>query len=431
MMKKVLTLFFAAVMALSLTACGNAAKREDASGGVYWLNFKPESDGVLQQVAKRYTDETGVVVRIVTAASGKYNETLTAEMDKSDPPTLFVLGNTGALATWGDYAMDLRDTPIAAELTTDAYNIVDENGKLCSIGYCYECYGIIVNVDLLQKAGYTTADLVNFEGLKRVAEDITARKDELGFAAFSSNAMDSSSAWRFTGHMANLEYYYESVDDPDAWKACPATIKGTYLENFRQLYDLCVNNSTVERSTLAAGGTDAEKEMLDNKAVFFVNGSWEFGTLADGGLKNLTMIPYYCGVAGEEKAGLNCGTENCWAINDKASESDKKATMDFMVWMVTDPDASAMLTGTFGAMPYKSAAVSDNGFLAAAENYSRNGHYVMTWETTYQPNVDTYREGLVSALNAYNAEPTDANWNTFRTAFVDGWATQYRAAYGD
>ena len=38
-----------------------------------------------------------------------------------------------------------------------------------------------------------------------------------------------------------------------------------------------------------------------------VNASWEFEGMKDS-VPNATMIPYYCGVAGEEKAGLNCGT---------------------------------------------------------------------------------------------------------------------------
>ncbi len=70
-------------------------------------------------------------------------------MDKSKMPTLFVVGNQAAISTWGDYCYDLTGTPIANELTTDAYNLYDEDGKLCSIGYCYECYGIIVNKKLL------------------------------------------------------------------------------------------------------------------------------------------------------------------------------------------------------------------------------------------------------------------------------------------
>ena len=42
-----------------------------------------------------------------------------------------------------------------------------------------------MNTDLLSQAGYTVDDIQSFEDLKAVAEDITARKDELGFAAFT------------------------------------------------------------------------------------------------------------------------------------------------------------------------------------------------------------------------------------------------------
>ena len=129
-MKKYLAMILALVMALSLVACGD--KKDDsadnsdgdtASGRVYWLNFKPEADEALQKVAAMYTEKTGVPVTVVTAASGTYNETLTAEMDKSAPPTLFVVGNQAAVDTWGDYCYDLSGTAVANELNTDAYNL--------------------------------------------------------------------------------------------------------------------------------------------------------------------------------------------------------------------------------------------------------------------------------------------------------------------
>ena len=406
---------------------GDAAAPAAGSGSVYWLNFKPESDEVLQEVAADYTAKTGVEVKVVTAASGTYSQTLLSEMDKSAPPTLFIIGNSAGVKDWKDYALDLNGTAIANELNTDAYNLYDETGKLVSIGYCYECYecyGIITNPDLIEKAGHTMDEIKNFEGLKAVAEDIHARADELGFDAFSSSDMDDSSSWRFTGHMANLEYYYEQ--EGTTWTECPPTISGKYMENFKNLYDLCINNSLTDPKELATGGHDAENEFKTGKAAFFVNGSWEYEAVkAD--VPNATMIPYYCGVAGEEKAGLNCGTENCWAINSKASAEDQQATMDFMVWCVTDPDASRKLVDTFGVMPYKSAAESTNGFLAAADKYTSDGCYVMNWATNFQPNVDSYRATLVSALNQYNADQSDANWEIVRTAFVDGWATEYNA----
>ena len=452
-MKKFLATILAMTMVMALVACGGsnnsssssgdsapasaestdaapaAAAGSAASGSVYWLNFKPELDEAAQKLAGMYTEKTGVPVKVVTAASGTYQQTLTAEIDKSNPPTLFVIGNSAGVKDWGEYAMDLTGTAIANELNTDAYNLYDEDGRLVSIGYCYECYGIIVNPDLIEKAGHSMDELKNFEGLKAVAEDIHARAAELGFDAFSASDMDDSSSWRFTGHMANLEYVYEEREAGAVWTECPATITGNYMDNYRNLFDLCINNSTVAPNTLATGGHDAENEFKTGKAAFFVNGSWEYSAVS-GDVPNATMIPYYCGVAGEEKAGLNCGTENCWAVNADVSAEDQQATIDFMVWLVSDPEAAALMVEQLGILPYKNAPASTNGFLNDAARYTADGCYVMDWATNYQPNVDTYRAGLVAALNQYCADQSDANWDAVKTAFVDGWAAQYKAANG-
>ena len=423
-MKKFLALILALVLVLSMAACGAGDK-----ASVYWLNFKPEAKEALEALAKTYTQQTGVEVKIVTAASGEYEKTLTAEMDKGkDAPTLFVVGNAAAVNSWGDYCYDLKGTAIANELNTDAYNLYDANGKLCSIGYCYECFGIIVNTELLGKAGYKLSDIKDFASLKAIAEDIHKNAATLGFDAFTSSGMDGSSSWRFSGHLANVALYYESVDDN--WTAAPATIKGTYLQNFRNLWDLYINNAAVAPETLATGGYDAAGEFKAGKAVFYQNGSWEYAGLVDAGMKaeNLAMIPFYSGVAGEEKAGLNCGTENCWAVNAKASEADIKATIDFMTWMVTSAEGTKVMAEQFGPIPYKKAVAPENVFFADAVEYANNGCYTMTWAFNHTPNVDEWRAGVVSAMNQYDANPSDATWEAVKTAFVEGWAAQYKAA---
>ncbi len=427
-MKKALTIMLVALIALSSVFAQGANEAPAKQGSVYWLNFKPESDGVLQEVAKAYKAETGVDVKVVTAASGTYNQTLMAEMDKSNPPTLFVVGNAGAVSSWGEYCLDLKGTKIANELSTDAYNLYDENGKLCSIGYTYECFGIITNVELLEKAGYKLSDIKDFASLKAIAEDIHARSKELGFDAFTSSGMDGSSSWRFTGHLANVALYYEARDN--GWTAGPqpATITGKYVPNFKNIWDLYINNSAFNPNTLATGGYDAEAEFGKGQAVFYQNGNWEYDALTGKyGMDpaKLAMIPFYAGVPGEENAGLNCGTEGCWAINAKASQADIDATMDFMYWMVTSETGTKLLAQTFGAIPYKNAAPSNNVFLDQANEYNKQGKYVMTWAFNYTPAVDEFRAGLVSAMNQYDAAQTDANWKTVETAFVKGWERLY------
>ena len=429
MRKKLLSVALCATMVAGLLAgCGSSPKSDKASsdskGSVYWLNFKPEADEALQGIAKTYEKENGVKVKVVTAASGKYNSTLTSEMGKSAAPTLFVVGNQAAVKTWDDYCIDLKDTDVYKELSTDAFNLKDENGKVASIGYCYESYGIIVNKKLLKKAGYEITDIKDFASLKSVAEDIHKRADKLGFDAFTSSGLDDASAWRFTGHLANMPLFYEGRDD--GWKEAPAEIKGTYLENFKDVWDLYINNSKYDKNTLATGGYDAEAEFKKGEAVFYQNGTWEYDALKKSiSDDDMQMIPIYCGVEGEEKAGLCSGTENCWAVNAKASKADQKATLEFMKWLVTSKEGTKVMAEQFGAIPYKKAADSGNVFLKNANDLLEAGNYNVDWSFNYTPNVDEWRASLVAAMNKYDA---GGSWDDVKTAFVQGWATQYKAA---
>ena len=447
-MKKFLALLLALVMVFALAACGEAdapasdapaseapasdapaseAPADGAAGSVYYLNFKPEADQAWQDLAALYTEQTGVTVKVVTAASGEYSSTLTAEMDKSDMPTLFQCGNQAGLDTWGDYCYDLTDTAVYKEMTTDDFNLFGENGEVYCIGYCYEAFGIIVNTELLAEAGYELSDITNFESLKSVAEDITARHatGELAFAAFSSAGLDSSSSRRFSGHLANMPLYYEFRDD--GVTSQPATITGAYLDNFKMIWDLYVANSDTAPAQLTTATSDqSQAEFGEGKAVFYQNGSWEYDALVNNyGMDpaNLAMIPIYCGVEGEEDAGLCCGTENCWAVNAKASEEDIQATLDFMYWVVTSEEGTTMMAEQFGPIPFKNAKESSNVFFNNANEYIADGKYTVTWAFNYTPNVDTWRAAVVAALTQYTVG--GGSWDDVVTAFVQGWATQY------
>lgn len=426
MKKKFMATLLTGVMAASmLTGCGGSDK-----GEVYYLNFKPEADAAWQTLAEQYTKETGVKVKVVTAASGEYESTLTTEMGKSSAPTLFQCGTQAALDTWGDYCMDLSNTDVYKEMTTDDFNMKGENGEVLSIGYCYEAFGLITNKALLKQAGYEVSDIKDFASLKAIAEDITARSAELGFSAFTSAGLDGSSSWRFSGHLTNMPLFYEFRDDNVTSQ--PATVTGAYLDNYKLIWDLYANNATCAPTELATKtGDESEAEFGRGEAVFYQNGSWEYANLvkdeSKGFLMNaddLTMIPIYCGVDGEENAGLCCGTENGWAVNKKASEADIQATLDFMKWVVTSDAGTEMMAEQFGPIPFKNAKNSENVFFTAANDLLAEGKYVVTWDFNYTPNVEQWRAPIVSALLQYTAN--GGSWDDVVTAYVDGWATQYQ-----
>ena len=457
-MKKVLALVLALCLALSLAACGGsgsssstpaasgsgsepaASTTPTAAGSVYYLNFKPEQDEAWQALAKAYTAETGVPVTVVTAASGEYETTLMAEMGKSEAPTLFQVNGPVGLANWKDYCYDLSGSDIYTQLTSDDYAL-KEGDTVYGIAYVIESYGIITNKTLLEKAGYTLEDIQSFEDLKKVAEDITSRKDELGFAAFTSAGMDGSSDWRFKTHLANLPVYFEYQEDGIS---TTDAIKGTYLDNYKAIWDLYINNSTCEPSELSAKtGDDSRNEFLAGEAVFFQNGSWEYGNLTGEGKytdDDLAMIPIYIGVGDEANQGLCTGTENYWCVNKNAPEEDIQATLDFMYWCVTDETALQAMTGGEGAMPsggagmgfaipFKSAPESSNPFVALDAQMTAEGKTPVSWNFTTMPSEE-WKNMLGSALALYAADQTDANWDGVVSAFVDNWASEYTLANG-
>lgn len=421
--KSIISMALAATMIVGCSsASGTSATGSDSKGRVYYLNFKPEADEYWQDLAKEYTEETGVPVTVLTAASGEYEKTLKSEMAKSEAPTLFQVNGPVGLASWKDYCADLSGTDVDNELTNKAYELKDGD-KVAGIGYVTEAYGLITNNALLKKAGYDASEITSFDKLKKVAEDITARKDELGFSAFTSAGMDGSSDWRFKTHLANLPIYYEyqadGVDNKDE-------LSGKYLDNYKAVWDLYINNSTIDPSQLStATGDQSEAEFVDEKAVFFQNGTWEYDAVKAIGDENIAYLPIYFGVD-DENEGICMGTENYWCVNSQASEADQKATLDFMYWCVTsDKGVEAMTSGDKMGfnIPFNKNPESTNVLFKLS---NANTATPVSWNFTTMPS-ENWKNDLGQALTVYAADQTDANWKNVVSAFVDNWKVEKEA----
>jgi len=417
-MKKIIALALALVlcMALATAACADAS--------VYYLNFKPEQDAQWQDLAKVYTEKTGVPVTVVTAASGQYETTLMAEIEKSDAPTLFQVNGPVGLANWTDYCYDLSGTELYKHLTNEAFAL-KEGDAVKGVAYVVETYGIIANTKLLKDAGYSVADITNFETLKKVAEDIQARKAELGLdGAFTSAGMDGSSDWRFKTHLANMPIYYEYKADGIG---TTGAIKGTYLDNYKLIWDLYTNNGTCDKALLASKtGNDAVAEFVGEKAVFYQNGTWAWNDVKALGAENLTMLPIYIGVEGEENQGLCTGTENYWCVNGEADQEDIDATIAFLEWVITSDEGRKSMSQDMGfVVPFDTFTgeyASTNPLVAVDTALTAAGKAPVSWNFPTMPSEE-WKNGVGSALTAYAASTGD--WNAVVTAFVDGWKTEY------
>ena len=423
--------------AAQTTASSGGETTPSGEGAVYYLNFKPEQADQWVALAKTYTEETGVPVTVVTAASGTYEQTLKSEMAKSEAPTLFQVNGPVGLASWKDYCYDLKDSAVYKDLSSDDFALIGDDGSVKGIAYVIETYGLIYNKKLLndyiatEGAVITSADdIKDFATLKAVADDIQAKKDDLGIeGAFTSAGFDASSDWRFKTHLANLPLYYEykadGISSTDA-------VKGTYLDNFKQIFDLYITDSTCAPTLLSGKtGEDAASEFALGEAVFYQNGTWAYGDIKDNDVadEDLGMLPIFIGADGETNQVLCTGSENYWCVNSKASEENIQATLDFLQWVVESDAGKNSLATEMGFVTPFSTFTDDylpaNPLVVAADEYVKKGTVSVTWNFTTMPSEE-WKNQLGSAMLEY-AQGT-GNWDAVVTAFVDGWATEYQAA---
>ena len=429
---------YLAALATAAVATGLAVMPAAAEGGkVYYLQFAPETADQWDALAAAYTEETGVEVSVLTAASGTYEKTLKAELDKTEAPTLFQINGPVGLASWKDYCYDLKDTELYSHLISDEFAQKDGD-SVYGVSYKIETYGIIYNKTLL--ADYCALDgavisdaseIKSFETLKAVADDIQARKDELGVrGAFTSAGMDSSSDWRFKTHLANVPIYYEYLADGIG---STDAIKGTYLDNYKQIWDLYLTDSTIDPAMVGtATGEDANADFALGEAVFYQNGTWAVNDILGEEIlteDDLGMLPIYIGVEGEENQGLCTGTENYWCVNAKASEEDIQATIDFLNWVITSDTGRECLSKEMGfTTPFDTFTEeyqADNVLIDIANQYIADGYTPVAWCFPTMPS-ENWKNGVGAALLEY-AQGT-GEWDQVVTAFVDGWATEYAAS---
>jgi len=440
-MKKILVIAAALALVLGVasiltdgrSAPDSASAAENTStGSVYYLNFKPEQASQWEAVADQYTQLTGVPVTVVTAASGTYEDALRSEMAKNDPPTLFQVNGPVGLKTWRDWCLDLRDTKLFQSLQRGEFALTDGE-EVPAVAYAIETYGLIYNKTLLDRYcamdGAVIADaseITSFETLRAVAEDIQRRKEEIGvLGAFTSAGMDASSDWRFKTHLVNLPLYYEYRDDGIS---SAETIRGEYLPQLKQVWDLYLHNATCPSAMIGAKtGEDAASEFALGEAVFYQNGTWAYGDITAEGLgeDEIGMLPIYIGVEGEETQGLCTGSENYWCINRLAAPEDIEATIAFVDWLAATPEGQQAMNEQLGLTTPFGATEPANALQAAARADLENGRTPVSWAFTTIPS-DRWKTRVGAALLEY--AQGGVQWDAVERAFIDGWAEESAAA---
>jgi raffinose/stachyose/melibiose transport system substrate-binding protein len=284
-------------------------------------------------------------------------------------------------------------------------------------------------------------DINNFATLKAVVEDMTAKKDQLGIkGVFSSTSLKPGEDWRWQTHLANVPIYYE-IRDNNLDISNPAdfmTIKFQYSDNFKNIFDLYLNNSTVEPTLLGSKSVDdSMAEFALGQSAMVQNGNWAWGQISgvDGNVvkpEDVKFLPIYTGMPGEEKQSISVGTENFFSINSQVSAEKQKLAADFIYWLYSSPTGKAFVTNDLKFIaPFDTFAENEKPTDPLAQSllsYTSNTDlYNVAWNFVVFPS-QAFKDSFGGALLQY--AQGSMQWDAVKQLFIDQWAVEATKAAG-
>ena len=445
-MKKILSIIMVVcLISTFFTAC----RKEDGSGQVNngeavvrFLNFKPEVASVYDEISKAYKEETGKTLIVETAASGNYEQTLSAKMGTTEAPTLFQINGPKGYVNWKDYCADLSESELYKHLT-DKSLAVTVGGNVYGIPYVVEGYGIIYNKEITdkyfaleeRKTNFKSMDEIkNFDSLKAVVEDMQKNASKLGIkGVFASTSLKTGEDWRWQTHLANIPLYYEfTKNDVDLTSDATKTVTFEYSDNFKNIFDLYINNSVSDKKVLGSKIVDESMaEFALGQCAMVQNGNWAWSQISQvSGNKvkaeNIKYLPIYMGLPGEESQGLCIGTENFFAINSKASAEEQKATEDFIYWLFSSKTGKDFVVNKLNLIaPFDTFNEDEKPSDPLAQEVinwmNKPDVTTIPWNFTVFPS-QTFKSDFGAGLLQY-AQGTK-EWEGVKKLFVDRWKSE-------
>lgn len=348
----------------------------------------PTRAAIWQELAKAYTEATGIPVTIIVPEDQSCDGTPLSALTGAGSATIFCLHHTHELQDRQEYCLDLSGTEIAGQLRQDIFSL--KNGDMISgVAFNVESYGIIYNSLLLADAGYTQSDIQDFKSLSDVVQDITANKRKLGFSAFAAPDLGS------TDHGALLCLLAGLTDDEMV---------------LRSFWDLYRENCTRTGSKLTqATQKDALADFLNGKAVFYLGGSWDYASFSEIEDYFLGFMPVFT-AAQHDNPGLYHSSTGYWCVNSQADDMDIQASLDFLNWLVTAPeDGAAPADRLEYLMPFRGTAYAGNPLEELVLSSMQNSQEPINWTSCDTLTPDILRR-FGDALIAYTKDPTDEKW---------------------
>ncbi len=418
-LKKVAALSLAAVMTLSLAACGGSGDEggaESTGTSITVFNSKMEIQDQFEQAAEEYSEATGVDVEVYYS-SDTVAAHLATKYSSNDPYTLSMVDAKDVYNLAEEHAVDLSDQ----EWVSQTPYAISVNDKVVGFPVCVEARGVIYNADAIEAITGQTFDPAQYQTL----DAFKGLLDQLVAGGMEAPVGIMKEDWSIAAHY--LPQVYEEQADPEAFVT--GLTEGTVdlandakYNSLMDTFETLMEYNYAKESPISAEREVTEQKLAEGEIAFMFGGNWDWAVLsAYDYSENMGIMPVPQNTDDGTNTKLVGGGSKYFFIDSSENTSDeqRQAAKDFLNWLVNDEAGNAFLTEDCQLVPAFSNIPADNldPLGASVKSYADAGNLIPNYN--FLP--DDHYSVLGADMQEYLAGQIDRT--QFAQDIVDYWKT--------
>ncbi len=342
--KHVLSLLTVMALIATLIGCGSSESSSSSSSTdsagqeklkkITIFQSKVEITEKLENVVKKYTEETGNEAEVWGAAGDNYGTQLQMKLTSNQGPSIFSIGTGTEAEKFKSYFYDMSNEEYVKNIAPNM--ALEINGKIVGVPYGVEGYGLVYSKEMVDPSEVKDLDSFSKTLEKFKAEGIN------GLAL-------SQEGYFLIGHIINTPFALQPDYQDYIEKLNNGEVKMSETKEFQEFAKFMDAIKSYVKNPLEIKYDTQMGDFATGKTAMVHQGNWSYSMLKDYGDfgSKIGLMPFP--LAGNDK--LTVGVASNWVINGTADADEIKAANAFLDWLFNSETGKSTIVNDFQFIP--------------------------------------------------------------------------------
>lgn len=344
-MKRKATVALTLAAAMAATAVPAMA---DDKVSITIFNSKMEVQSQFEEMAEKYSEETGVDVEVYYS-SDTVAAHLATKYSAGDPYTLAMVDARDIYSLAEEHAIDMSDQ----EWVKNTNYAIGVNDEINGFPMCVEARGLIYNADAIEAITGETFNPEDYKTLDSFKELIEQLKEGGMETPTGIMKEDWSLAAHFlaevTEEQPDVDEFITQLHDGEA-----DLINNEKFNSLMDFFDVMMENNYAKDSAIAAEREVTEMMLAEGEIAFMFGGNWDWSVInAYDYTENMGMMPVPQNTDDGSNEKLVGGGSKYFMIDssDNTTDEQRQAALDFLEWLADSEEGQTFISEDCALVP--------------------------------------------------------------------------------